>query len=540
MRSRGALAALALLAVAAPALVTPTAAHADSGTVATATSAQHQPGKHHLDRDKHRDKHRDKGRQLARKLVQRTSAGRAMRHLYAWQEMADEHGGHRAAGSPGHDASAEYAGRLLRAAGYDVTYQYFDFEYRETLAETLRQLTPEQRDIGIIAMSYTASTPEGGIEGALAAAPVDEDGSNGCEPEDFADGGFTGRIALIKRGGCTFALKQQNAAAAGAVAAIVYNNTEGPLNGTLGSPDETVLPTGGITLEAGEALAAGLAEGEVTVALELREFRETRTTPNVIAETPGGDPENVVMVGAHLDSVPEGPGINDNGSGSGGVLETALQLARADRHGKAPNKVRFALWSAEEFGLLGAEHYVSELTEEERGNIALYLNFDMIASPNYGIFVYDGDGSEGLSEPGPDGSAQIEHLINTFLDGKGKEPRPTAFSGRSDYGPFIDVGIPSGGTFTGAEGLKTEAQAELWGGEAGVAYDACYHAECDDIDNLDLTAFETNIDVIAHLVGMYAWSTGSLAEEVPAAGPADPETAEQGGLHDDHGHAEAA
>ncbi|WP_207957366.1 M28 family metallopeptidase [Streptomyces sp. YIM 98790] len=529
MRSRGALAAIAVLAVATPALVTSTAAHADTGTVTTtAASAAHHK------------KDKDKGRQLARKLVKRTSAENTMRHLYAWQAMADEHGGNRAAGAPGHDASAEYAGRLLEAAGYDVTYQYFDFEYRETLAESLRQLTPAERDIEIIAMSYTASTPVGGIEGQLAATPVDEDDTNGCEPEDFADGDFTGRIALIKRGGCTFALKQQNAAAAGAVAAIVYNNTEGPLNGTLGGPEETALPTGGITQEEGEALAAGLAEGEVTVALELRELRETRTTPNVIAETPGGDPDNVVMVGAHLDSVPEGPGINDNASGSGGVLETALQLAKADRHGKAPNKVRFALWSAEEFGLLGAEHYVSELTEEEREAIALYLNFDMIASPNYGIFVYDGDGSEGQSDPGPEGSAQIEYAINTFLDGKGKHPRPTAFSGRSDYGPFIEVGIPSGGTFTGAEGLKTEAQVELWGGEAGVAYDVCYHAECDDIDNINMAAFETNVDVIAYLVGIYAWSTDSLGQEVPAAGPADPETAAQGGLHDGHGHADAA
>jgi Zn-dependent M28 family amino/carboxypeptidase len=125
----------------------------------------------------------------------------------------------------------------------------------------------------------------------------------------------------------------------------------------------------------------------------------------VLAESRRGNPDNVVIVGAHLDSVFEGPGINDNGSGSAAVLAVAEQMSKV----KPRNKVRFAWWGAEEFGLVGSDHYVANLSEEEREDIALYLNFDMIGSPNYVRFIYDGDGSAfGLA--GPEGSAAIETL----------------------------------------------------------------------------------------------------------------------------------
>ncbi|MDB1086135.1 M28 family metallopeptidase [Streptomyces sp. ACA25] len=522
------MAALAATALTAPLLLTAPAAVAQPGAAPAAADLSQA--------SKGGNKDAKKGEQLARKLVRKTDADGAWKHLEAFQRIADRNDGNRAAGTPGHEASARYVGKALRAAGYDVTYQYFDFLYREPITERLRQLTPEERDIEIRLMSHTANSPAGGSEAELVEVPVNPETGAGCLPEDFDGQSYEGNIALIMRGACPFADKQANAAEAGAIGAVIYNNVEGPLNGTLGAPGAGVVPTGGISQEDGQALSAALAAGEqVVVDLEIEELAEERVTPNVIAETRGGDPSNVVMIGGHLDSVAEGPGINDNGSGSAGVLEAALQLAKADKKGKHKNKVRFALWSAEELGLLGAHHYVDTLSETERDNIALYLNFDMIASPNYGLFVYDGDGSEGLSAPGPEGSAQIEHTINTFMTSRGEEPRPTAFSGRSDYGPFIDVGIPAGGTFTGAEGVKTEAQAELWGGEAGASYDPCYHTPCDDIGNVDRTALDVNVKVIAHLVGVYAWDTASLAKPVPDGLPADPETADSGGLHE-HGH----
>ncbi|MGA5199713.1 M28 family peptidase, partial [Streptomyces exfoliatus] len=212
------------------------------------------------------------------------------------------------------------------------------------------------------------------------------------------------------------------------------------------------------------------------------------------------------------DSVPEGPGINDNGSGSAGLLEVAEKLAKETDGGrKLAHKVRFGWWSAEELDLLGSKHYVKSLSAQQKKAIKLYLNFDMIASPNAAELVYDGDDSDETGAgAGPAGSAQIEKLINDYLDKKKVPHWGTDFDGRSDYGPFIDAGIPAGGTYTGAEGLKTAEQAAKAGGEAGQPYDPNYHAKGDDLTNIDRKAFDVNIDVIAHAVGTYAQDLNSL------------------------------
>ncbi|GGZ17192.1 M28 family metallopeptidase [Streptomyces nitrosporeus] len=492
-----------------------------------AASPHHGHAPHHPAKDPARE-----AAKLSRELVRESSAKGAYRHLRAFQAIADASGGHRAAGSPGHEASAAYVYRLLKKAGYEVGYQEFEFVYTETLAEKMSVVSPTPREVPVRAMTYTKSTAEGGVRAALAAVP--DDGTPGCEAGDYASGTFTGKIALIKRGGCSFAEKQAAAGDAGAVGAVIYNNTEGVLSGTLGGVDAGRIPTGGLVREEGEKLVADLAKGEVTVSLEIRELQEERTTDNVVAETRGGSAANTVMLGAHLDSVTDGPGINDNASGSAGLLEVALELAKS--HRPPSNKVRFAWWSAEENGLLGSEAYVAKLSEARREQIALYLNFDMIASPNGVQFVFDGDDSDGVGEgPGPEGSAQLEHDITRFLDGRRKPHTGTDFTGRSDYGPFIEAGIPSGGTDTGAEGIKTEAQAGVFGGTAGVAYDPCYHAACDDLENIDMGHFDTNIDVIANAVGTYAHDLSSLTRPVPA-GSTTGGSGGGGGLREGHAH----
>ncbi|MEU3920465.1 M28 family metallopeptidase [Streptomyces sp. NPDC029004] len=469
---------------------------------------------------------------LARKLVERSSAQDAYKHLKKFQQIADTTGGNRAAGSLGHDASAAYVYQQLKKYGYDVSYERFEFLYTETQAEKLSVVSPTPRDVVIKAMTYTKSTPVGGVKADLAAVPPDA--TTGCEAADYASGTFTGKIALIKRGGCTFAAKQAAAAEAGAIGAVIYNNAEGALSGTIGDAAAGKIPTGGITLAEGEKLAADLAGGPVNVSFEIREFQQTRATNNVIAETRHGNAANTVMLGAHLDSVTAGPGINDNGSGSAGLLEVAEELAKAEK--RPANKVRFAWWSAEENGLLGSEHYVANLSNLGKKEIKLYLNFDMIASPNYGQFVYDGDDSDGVGAPaGPTGSAQLERDINAFLDKRGTPHEGTDFTGRSDYGPFIEVGIPSGGTFTGAEGIKTEAQAKKFGGTAGVAYDVNYHAKGDNLSNINMTAFKVNIGVIANAVGTYAHDLSSLRKPVTSV-PTSGDAGSGGGLHDGHDH----
>ncbi|MEU3773358.1 M28 family metallopeptidase [Streptomyces sp. NPDC032472] len=486
-RSIPALAALAAAAVAVPALLTATAAPA---------AARPHEGR------------------LAKELVKEVTARGAYRHLAKFQQFADAAAGTRVAGSPGHAASAAYVHDTLEKAGYQVSYQDFDIYEARTKTEKATVLGNQPRELATAAFNYTPSTPAGGLTAPIAPARVDE--TPGCDAADYPAGVFAGKIALVKRGACTFVEKQRAAAAAGAVGLIVYNHSgTTPVRGGFSTPANGIIPSAGITLADGEALTEAAAKGEVQVRLELDQEHIKHPTRNVIAETRGGRADRVVTVGAHLDSVMEGPGINDNGSGSAGLLEVALKLAEATKgKGKQPaNKVRFAWWSAEELGLLGSEHYVAQLSAQQKKDIALYLNFDMIASPNPVQFVYDGDDSDRTGAgAGPAGSAQIEALINGFLDRKGAPHEGTDFDGRSDYGPFIANGIPAGGTFTGAEGIKTAEQAKRYGGTAGVPYDPNYHGAGDTLKNLDLKAFDTNLDVIAHAVGTYAQDLSSLGK----------------------------
>jgi Zn-dependent M28 family amino/carboxypeptidase len=235
-------------------------------------------------------------------------------------------------------------------------------------------------------------------------------------------------------------------------------------------------------------------------------LREIKTTFNVLAETSSGNDNNVVMVGGHLDSVSAGPGINDNGSGSAAILEVAEQMKNV----KPNNTVRFAWWGAEESGLVGSDFYVNSLSQADRDRIALYLNFDMVGSPNYVRFVYDGSGDVGPA--GPAGSTAIEDLFNGFYASRGLAFEPTPFDGRSDYGPFIAEGvdIPAGGLFTGAEGMKTLAQRDIYGGIAGQQYDPCYHEACDTFSNNNNEVLDLNSDAIAFATLTYAMSTRSV------------------------------
>jgi aminopeptidase S len=192
------------------------------------------------------------------------------------------------------------------------------------------------------------------------------------------------------------------------------------------------------------------------------------------------------MSGSHLDSVTAGAGINDNGSGSAAVLETALAVSRAQYQ---PTKhLRFAWWGAEELGMVGSRYYVNSLTTANRAKISGYLNFDMIGSPNPGYFVYDDD-------------PVIEKTFKDYFTGLGVATEiETEGDGRSDHAYFKSAGIPVGGLFTGASTRKTAAQVTKWGGTAGVAFDRCYHSSCDTTTNINDTALNRNSDALAYAV----------------------------------------
>jgi Zn-dependent M28 family amino/carboxypeptidase len=263
----------------------------------------------------------------------------------------------------------------------------------------------------------------------------------------------------------------------------------------------------------------------------------------VLADTAGGDPERKVVVGAHLDSVVQGPGINDNGSGTAGILEIAEQFAARDIEPR--NQVRFAWWGAEEFNLVGSTYYVNQLSDEELGDHLLNLNFDMIGSPNYVRFVYDGDNSafkpDATTAEGPDGSGLIEDVFVSYFANQGLASEPTPFSGRSDYGPFIAAGLPAGGLFTGAEGIKTAAQAAEYGGTAGEAYDPCYHQGCDTFANNSDAGLSEMSDAAAHAVYTFAKTKADITNDAalkpgrngrPSGSNGGTGTTSGGGLHD--------
>ena len=442
-----------------------------------------------------------------------------MEHLEAFQGIADANNDTRASGTDGFDASVDYVVEKLEAAGYDPTVQEFDFiAFAEESPTQLSQTFPDPQDYAdgeeysVMEYSGSGDVTDADVVAVDTDFSASETSTSGCETEDFAD--FPeGAIALIQRGTCTFAEKAQNALDAGAAAALIFNRgtegNDGVLFGTLGGPIEggEDFPVVGLDYATG----VDLGDPEDTRASV---FTETTNTPstskNVIADTPGGKKSNTVMVGAHLDSVPAGPGINDNGSGSATILEVAEQLAA---QGDPVNRVRFAWWGAEEAGLVGSTHYVEDLAANDKqslNQIAMYLNFDMIGSPNFVRFVYDGDNSLGEGQDGPDGSAQLEQLFTSYFDSQGLASEPTAFDGRSDYGPFLDAGIAAGGLFTGAEDIKTQEQADVYGGTAGEPYDPCYHLACDTIDNVDEPALDEMSDAVAHAVYVLSRSTKTV------------------------------
>ena len=445
-------------------------------------------------------------------------------HQAAFQAIANANGGNRAAGTPGYDASVDYVIKTLEAAGWDVDTHQFDF----TVAQPIQQHTPTAVtheaggvtgsalgtrtaqvtpvDINLTPPRANTSGCDGAFTEAAVGAPLTADPGG---VNDFA-GFVAGRIALIQRGGCSFALKVANAQTAGASAVILFNQGNTPeRSGTLGditaeppagSAFTTIgIPVVGTSFAAGELLAR--AGSTATVAV----VNDPQT--NVIAELDGRRDDNVVMSGAHLDSVAEGPGINDNGSGSAALLELAEQLRNFRPH----NTLRLAWWGGEEAGLVGSTAYVEDLSEAERDRIALYMNYDMIGSPNYIFMVYDANESTFPAPvPIPPGSTAIELVYERFYTFVGEPYDDSEVSGRSDYQAFIEAGIPSGGLFTGAEEIKTAEQQAIWGGTAGAQFDPCYHEACDTFANVSLKALDVNSDAVAWAQLEFACSTQAV------------------------------
>ncbi|MFI6921986.1 M28 family metallopeptidase [Nonomuraea spiralis] len=457
---------------------------------------------------------------FAKLLVKQVKGENVRKHLEALQSIANANGGTRAAGTPGYNASRDYVAGKLRKAGYKVTLQPINFvqSWTENSPPTLARTAPDAKSYAPNEDFYSFEpSPAGdvtaqvqGVDLILPPTPTPTS-TSGCEESDFA-GFVAGRIALIQRGTCAFAQKIRNAGRAGASGIIVFN--EGQPGRTEAYPLDIGEWRANVPMVFADfAVGNELATGTPTVRLKVDSTLVLGTNDNVIAESRFGDPGNVVMIGGHLDSVTVGPGINDNGSGSATILEVAEEMA----HFPVKNKVRFAFWAAEEIGLLGSDQYVASLSQAQRDKIRVYLNFDMVASPNYAYKLYDGDNSDNQGSPaGPPGSAQIERQLADFYGSRHLPTVGTDFDGRSDYGPFIAVGIPAGGIFTGAEGIKTAEEAALFGGVAGLPYDACYHQACDTIANINATALDVDADAVADSTARFAFNLRGIPPRTAA------------------------
>jgi Zn-dependent M28 family amino/carboxypeptidase len=424
-----------------------------------------------------------------------------LEHERRFQTIADAHGNTRAAGTPGYRESREYVAKRLRRAGYDVRVQSFEFPFFRVLAPLeMARVSPDPHAYEL-GEDFAPILYSGSGEVTADLEPVDilpsaggepDPSTSGCEESDFTD--FDeGDVAFLQRGTCTFEEKARNAEAAGASAALILNrevdNKTETIRGTLGKPGVTI-PVLGTSFAVGEDLVRMTQGGDVSVRVSASTVSEMREASNVIADTDEGREDQTVVVGAHLDSVPEGPGINDNGSGSATILEIAEKMSELGIEPR--NRVRFAFWGAEEPGLFGSKYYVAQLDERQLGDIAVYLNFDMVASPNYVRFIY--------------GSGEVREVFENFFGSRGMKAETVDLKGRSDHGPFAAEDIPVGGLFSGAEGRKTGEQAEVYGGEAGVAYDGCYHESCDDVGNLSTKALEQLSDGAAYAT--YAFAQG--------------------------------
>ncbi len=450
---------------------------------------------------------------LAAELAGKVGADGMYTHLRELQKIADANDGSRANGTPGYDASVDYVAQFLRNKGFDV--QTPEFEVLDRTEGGNPQLTIGGRNHSVDQASLLITTPRGGLN-AVTLRP--QQAAAGCRAADYGTASMKGAIAVVDDTGCSIVDKQNAAVDRGAVGLLVVSAP-----GSSGSPaglftpgyyQQLTVPVGII----GNDANASLRRTSAPVKLVLDSKPVMKKARNVLAQTKSGDTRNVVMVGAHLDSSAVSPGINDDGSGVAAVLETAAALGSAPQ---IRNAVRFALWGSEENSLQGATKYIRGLPPGQLDEIALYLNLDMIGSPNPGYFTYDGDQS-GQPNPEiplraiPDGSAGIERTLAAYLNSAGTRPADMPLTRYTDYYPFLSVGVPVGGLTTGGSQRKTEVQARLWGGRAGAPYDPNYRTPRDTVDNIDRNALSVMGSAAAFAVGTYAQSVEGVNGVPPA------------------------
>ncbi|KAJ3204514.1 hypothetical protein HDU67_009459 [Dinochytrium kinnereticum] len=434
-------------------------------------------------------------------------------HLKAFEAIAKANGGSRSIALGYNDSAAYIVKQLKENTDYAISIQPFIYTTYENVhppklavAGWERLLIPG-KDFDTFASSGSNTIKNARIQSI----------PSGCSPEDFTNflPGSVAMFSITFNSKCRLSMRIQNAINAQASAVLFYTTfffgggapTGQPGNGIGTTP--VIWVSHMVALEILARVAASVGGEPVLVDIDAAVRLRDITTVNVLADTPAGDDTKVIVAGSHLDSVTAGPGINDDGSGSAATLEVAVQLYRTGLSRKLKNKVRFAWWSGEELGLLGSNYYVDDLAKnnpDELKKIVLNLDNDMIGSPNGGRFIYNGREAEDPQLRGPSGA--IQSIYEEFFDLDKKPHETTPFDGRSDYGGFLEHGIPAGGLFAGAEVIKTEEQYNKFGGTPGIPFDPCYHQACDTLENmqgLGMRLFLEMASAIAHSVQKLAF-----------------------------------
>jgi hypothetical protein len=469
------------------------------------------------------------------KLVDCVTKDDLWAHMVKFQQIADANPGadghpSRNSGEPGYKASADYVADVMRAAGYNVTLQEYKFHYFSFVGDpVMREVSPTPHSFGVGTEFNTATVngsttaivqPVGGI--VVPATPTPSSAS-GCQSSDFA--GFTaGNIALIQRGTCSFAQKVANAEAAGASATIIFNE---------GNPGRTALFNGSLagterkpvvftSYAIGTQLLAQYRPGlNPVLTIDVHTIDDpNRSDWNVIADSKGGDPNNILVVDAHLDAI-YGAGMLDNASGSATILDIAQQLKNTNTR----NKLRFIWFGGEELGLLGSDYYVKNLPASELAKIKFDLDADVTATPNYVAGVIDPkDGvnlfgrTPGTPMPpsiwGPSAIAR-DYGID-YLTSIGKNNILFSADG-TDAFKFQQVGIPASGVLTGQDCCKLASDVDLFGGyegnfEGNVPSDdgGCVDNPfrwCDNLSNNDPEVLTWMSKTFANMVGHMAYDT---------------------------------
>lgn len=336
------------------------------------------------------------------------SADRALQHDHVLSVEI----GPRPAGSDTEGRAAAYIREQLASYGYNASLQPFSVERSTDVGTSLEVTTPEPRTIQALGLGGTVSAL---AEGPLVAAGLGR-------PQEIPSGA-RGGILLVERGEITFSAKVANAEAAGASGVIVYNNKAGLVNGRL--TDAGGIPAAGISQSDGQALVGLIAAGPAAVRLQTKVETKTSTSNNVVATRPGGNCS--IVTGGHYDSVPEGPGANDNASGTAVVLEMArTRAAKGSLDG-----VCYVLFGSEEIGLVGSANYVQSLNADQLSRLEAMLNFDMLAVGTQWPFI----GSPEITSLAADAADRlgIAHTVEPDL------PENVG----SDHLNFVNAGVPS-------------------------------------------------------------------------------------------------